>query len=214
MAIAAGYAIAHALDPGSLGRERLEIRVLFFVTAVVCCLGGGVALVVASRMSRGFVSTGDLVIGALLTAVLATPLIVGRAKGLAAAVATFAAAAAVSFAVILGYWVPSLEPDNHRVAAAAIREKFGDGPYVLYGHDGSDPMLFNLRAIAPEVRDEARLAQVLRERPGTIVIAQTKNKREPPPIPPGLHKHLELVVGDEGMVFRIYALPDVRPHTN
>jgi 4-amino-4-deoxy-L-arabinose transferase-like glycosyltransferase len=213
MAVAVGYAIAHALDPASRERERREVRVLFYLTAAVCCFGG-VALVVASRISRGYITTGDLLMGGLLTAVLAIPLIVGRARGLAAAVPTFAGAAAVSFALIMGYWVPSLEPDNHRVAAAAIREKFGDGPYVLYGHDGSDPMLFNLRAVAPEVRDEARLAQVLRERPRTIVIAQTKNKVEPPPLPPGLQKHLELRVGDEGMVFRIYALSGVSPQTN
>jgi 4-amino-4-deoxy-L-arabinose transferase-like glycosyltransferase len=216
MAVAVGYAIVHALNPATRERERREVRALFYLTAGVCCFGG-IALVVASRITRitrGYIVTSDMVMGALLTVVLAVPLIVGRARGLAAAVPTFAGAAAVSLAVIMGYWVPSLEPDNHRVAAAAIRQKFGDGPYVFYGHDGSDPMLFNLRAVAHEIRDEPQLAQVLREQRSTVVIAQTKNNVEPPPLPPGLQKHLELRVGDEGMILRIYALRGVSPPTN
>jgi hypothetical protein len=37
-----------------------------------------------------------------------------------------------------------------------------------------------------------------------VVIAQTKNNRPPPPIPPQLKQVAEFDPGDEGMTFRIY----------
>jgi len=205
-AISIGVVVADALAQDRFKKLRWTFGLLYYLTAAVCCFGG-VAMLAGARMDRGFIQTSDLVIAGLASIAAAAPWVVLRKKGLAPAVVAFSGAIALIFLLLFAWWLPTLHADNHRTAAAAIRQKFGDGPYVLYGHDGSDPLLFNLRAVAPEIRKQEDLEQLFRNRPETIVIAQTKNKREPPPVPPDLQKHLELEVGDEGMVFRVYSRP-------
>jgi 4-amino-4-deoxy-L-arabinose transferase-like glycosyltransferase len=202
--ISIGVVIADATSGNAPFGMRRTFSVLFLLTAAVSCFGG-VAMLAAARTERGFIQTSDLIIAAMVTAVAASVWVVWRKKGLAWAVLAYAGSVAAIFLIMFSWWLPSLHEDDHRSAAAAIRQRFGDGPYVLYGPDGSDPLLFNLRSVVPEIREQSQLAEVLRERPGTIVIAQAKNNREPPPVPAELEKRLELPVGDEGMVFRVYS---------
>jgi 4-amino-4-deoxy-L-arabinose transferase-like glycosyltransferase len=203
-ALALGYAAAHALADGSPPHDRRLFRWLFDLTLAVSC-GAGIAVIAGARSERGMIQTHDLLIAAALTVIIAAVVWVRWRRGLGAGVAAYALAAAIAFTAIFGFWIPTTNPDNHRAAAQAIRAQFGDGPYVLYGQQGSEPMLWNLRSVVPEIRTQEELADVLRQQPGTVVIAQTKNNRPPPPLPPNLEKRLERRVGDEGMVFEVYA---------
>jgi 4-amino-4-deoxy-L-arabinose transferase-like glycosyltransferase len=203
-AVAMGYAVAHGLDEGSPGQDRRLFRWLFDATLGWSCMVG-VAILVGARRERGFLQTWDLIVAGVVTVMAVAVVVVPRRRGLTAAVAAYAVFAAVTSVLVFGYWEPTTEPENHRAAGEAIRGRFGDGPYVLYGPDGSDPLLWNLKSVVPEIRTEKRLLEVLRERPETVVIAQTKNNRGPPAVPVELEKRLELRVGDEGMVFRVYS---------
>jgi hypothetical protein len=66
------------------------------------------------------------------------------------------------------------------------------------------PLVWNLRALIREVKTSEALVDVLRQAPRTVVIAQVKNNRQPPPLPPGLTERQTLETSDEGNVLHVY----------
>jgi len=159
-----------------------------------------------ARQQNGFLQTQDLVVIILLFAAVLAAASMGRRNGLAAAVACYAAGLSLCLAVMFGRWLPSLHRVTHRTIAADLREAFPEGGYRFYGRDPSFPLIWNLRQVVPTVDSEEALNRTLAEAPQIVVIAQTKNNRPPPPIPPQLKQVREFESGDEGMTFRIYRL--------
>jgi hypothetical protein len=153
----------------------------------------------------------DLAMIALLVAALCATLSIGRRYGWIAALRTYMVGVALAFAVVFGRWRPSLPIVTHRTVAADLLEHFGDRPFTFYGRDPSFPLLWNLRRIVPTSPDLRSLEERLDRAAETVVIAQTKNNRPPPQIPPRLQEWGEYPTGDEDMVFRIYILPPRSP---
>ena len=61
-----------------------------------------------ARAEQGMVRTFDLIVAAAMTVLTAIPLVVQRIKGLRWAVASFAASVAVVFAILFGFWLPTI----------------------------------------------------------------------------------------------------------
>ena len=89
-----------------------------------------------------------------------------------------------------------------------MRPRSGD-PWASYVPDEAMP--WNLRRVVPTSPDLRALEERLDRAPDTVVIAQTKNNRPPPQIPPRLQEWGEYPTGDEDMIFRIYILPPPPP---
>ena len=165
-----------------------------------------------ARHSRGSVGPLDFGVMGLIILAATITAVVWRARGLGAGVAALIAGLGVGFAVMIGYWIPSLQGVSHRTAAATLRGSFGDRPYVFYAKDPSFPLIWNLRTVVPCLPTAAELEQALAARPTTVVIAQTKNNRPPPPIPSGLTEAAHFDIGDEKMTLRVYVKVDqLRP---
>src|SRR5205085_517936 len=79
--------------------------------------------------------------------------------------------------------------------AAELTARYGDGPYPFFGPNESMPLVWNLRDIIRETPTPQELDAVLRTAPDTVVIAQVKNNKEPPPLPPQLHERGRLNAG-------------------
>jgi len=94
---------------------------------------------------------------------------------------------------------------THRTIAADLLRSFGDRPLRFYGRDPSFPLVWNLHRVVPVSPSPAALEKALAENPQTVVIVQTKNNRQPPPIPPELKHVGQFDPRDEGMTFGIYA---------
>jgi 4-amino-4-deoxy-L-arabinose transferase-like glycosyltransferase len=199
---------AYALHRGLTGspRDAQTLRRVIAVTIALALLAPAGVYAVA-RIDRGFLQTIDLLLAVILLAAAVGAASLMRRHGPAAGAAGLALGTALAFAVTFGRWEPSLESVTHRTIAAELRGAFGDGPYVFYGKDSSLPLVWNLRTVIPECKTPDELQAQLLKDPGTVVIAQTKNKRKPPPVPPELRELRRLETGDDGMVFQIYALP-------
>lgn len=201
LAMLTAYAVHRGL--GADARERATVSWVVAATLVVALLSPG-AVVWAGRHERGVIWPLDLALCAILLAGTVGSVSLWRKNGLLAGVLGMVAAVAIAFAVTFGRWLPSLEPVSHRTIAAELRSKYGDGPYAFYGPNESMPLVWNLRALIREVKTSEALVDVLRQAPRTVVIAQVKNNRQPPPLPPGLTERQTLETSDEGNVLHVY----------
>ena len=102
------------------------------------------------------------------------------------------------------WWLPTLYPTSPRTAAAAIRQRFGDGPYCFFGTNHSLPLVWEMRGHIPVAESPAELAQFAREHPSIIAIAQEKNDVTPPPPPAGFIER-DPPVAVEEQRFHLYA---------
>jgi 4-amino-4-deoxy-L-arabinose transferase-like glycosyltransferase len=199
---------AYAVHVG-LGEDPARRRALAWVmgATLACSILAPLGVWWAARHQRGFLQTLDLaMIVVVLTGALGAASLLKR-QGLAAGTFAYAAAVALAFAVMFARWIPSLDRVNHRTIAADLRDSYGDGPYVFYAKDPSYPLVWNLRSIVPLARTQPELVRLLARNPDTAVIAQTKNRIDPPPVPASLEEQERFHVGSEGMAFRIYAIP-------
>lgn len=201
LAMLAAYALHRGL--GADARYASAARWTLGLTLAVSLLAP-VGVYLHARHQRGFLETLDLALVALLLAGVVGAISLFRRHGLSAAAVGYAAGVAMAFAVAFGRWLPSLEGISHRTIAADLRGAFAGGPYTIYGKDPSLPLAWNLRCVTPTAPDEGALRGVLDREPRTVVIGQTKNNRQPPPIPGRLQLWREFPTGEEGMIFRIY----------
>jgi 4-amino-4-deoxy-L-arabinose transferase-like glycosyltransferase len=201
LAMLAAFAVYKGLQAGT--REARAANWVIGIT-IVASFFAPVGVYWFARHQNGFLQTLDLVVIVLLLSAVLAAASLGRRHGLGAAVAAYAAGLSLCLAVMFGRWLPSLHRITHRTVAADLREAFPDGGYRFYGRDPSFPLIWNLRQVVPTVDSEEALRRALNDAPETIVIAQTKNNRPPPPIPPQLKQVREFESGDEGMTFRIY----------
>jgi hypothetical protein len=207
MAMLAAYALHRGLgvDPKYAQAARWTLGLTLAVSLLA-----PVGVYLHARHQRGFLETVDFALVVMLLAGAVGAISLFRRHGLAAAVLGYAAGVAMALAIAFGRWLPSLEGISHRTIAGDLRGAFADGPYAFYGKDPSFPLIWNLRGLTPTAPDEAKLAAALERDPRTVVIAQVKNGRQPPPIPGRLQLWREFPTGDEGIVFRIYIDADAR----
>jgi 4-amino-4-deoxy-L-arabinose transferase-like glycosyltransferase len=201
LAMLAAYAVWRGLE-GDARDARVAGWVLGITIAV--SLLAPVAVYVVARQVRGFLETLDVIVILLTLAAGIGAGSVGLRHGLGAAVAAYAGGLALCFAVMLGRWEPSLQPVTHRTIAADLLRSFGDRPLRFYGRDPSFPLVWNLHRVVPVSPSPAALEKALTEKPQTVVIVQTKNNRQPPPIPPELKHVGQFDPRDDGMTFGIY----------
>jgi 4-amino-4-deoxy-L-arabinose transferase-like glycosyltransferase len=201
LAMLAAYALHRGL--GADAKYASAARWAVGLTLAVSALAP-VGVYLHARHQRGFLETLDLALVALLLAGVVGAISLFRRHGFSAAAVGYAAGVAMAFAVAFGRWLPSLEGVSHRTIAADLRGAFAGGPYAFYGRDPSFPLIWNLRALVPTSPDEGKLQSALQRDPATVVIAQVKNNRQPPPIPGRLQLWREFPTGEEGMIFRIY----------
>ncbi len=196
---------AYAVHRG-VGVDPAERRTVAWVVGVtlVVALATPLAVLWAARHERGGVQHLDVAFCVILLTGTVAAISLARRNGTGVAVAGMIGAVAVAFAVMFGRWLPSLEPVNHRTVAAELRARFGDGPYAFYGPNESMPLVWNLRSVIHEAPTAGELAAVLRGAPETVVIAQVKNNRQPPPLPPGLTERVRLDTGSEGNMLHVY----------
>ena len=204
LAMLCAYAVHRALVGDE--RERRVVQAVVVAT-IALSLPAPIAVYLAARRERGFLQHVDLATITVLVAALCATLSIGRRYGWIAAFRTYLVGVAFAFAVVFGRWWPSLPIVTHRTVAADLLGHFGDRPFTFYGRDPSFPLLWNLRRIVPTSPDLRSLEERLDRAAETVVIAQTKNNRPPPQIPPRLQEWREYPTGDEDMVFRIYILP-------
>jgi 4-amino-4-deoxy-L-arabinose transferase-like glycosyltransferase len=203
LALLAAYAVRRGLQGGADARAAGWVMAITLAVSLLTPIG----VYWLARHERGFLQTLDLVVIVLTLAVGLASVSVGRKQGLGPAVACYAGGLALCFAVMIGRWRPSLEQVTHRTIAAELEEAVDDRPIRFYGRDPSFPLVWNLHRVVPVCNSPEALQKELWENPQTVVIAQTKNNRPPPPIPPELKKIAEFDPGDEGMIFNIYVIP-------
>lgn len=185
--------IAHLLMrwPDDLGSW---VRWIFACMLMLAFLGGFAAPMTA-HFATGSVRPGDIVVGGmLLVAATIIALLTTRRRHILAGIMTMMLAVCVLMPVLIGYWIPSLTKTSSREVANQIRSAFGNGPYVYYGENRSLPLCFNLRATIPGV-ETGKLDQSTK--PGTIVIAQTKNDTAPPPLPWNYLREMSIRTDDQ-----------------
>jgi 4-amino-4-deoxy-L-arabinose transferase-like glycosyltransferase len=196
---------AYAVHRG-LGVDAAERRAVAWVVGITLAVAlvTPAAIIWAARHERGGVQHLDVAVCVILLTGAVAAISLGRRNGTGVAVVGMIGAVAVALAVTFGRWLPSLEPVNHRTVAAELRAHYGDGPYAFFGPNESMPLVWNLRSVIREAKTADELAAVLSRSPDAVVIAQVKNGREPPPLPPQLTERARLDTGSEGNVLHIY----------
>ena len=150
-------------------------RNVLLVTVIACALAAP-GVVVAAKLVRGHLLQRDMAPAAAALVLTAAVTVAWRRWGADAGARTFAAAIAAAFAV-LSAWAPTLTPDSPRSAAAVLRARYGDGPYVFHGGE-SLPLVFHLRSIIPVTRTPEELAA--HGAGAAPVVIQRLDERNPP----------------------------------
>jgi 4-amino-4-deoxy-L-arabinose transferase-like glycosyltransferase len=161
----------------------------------------GVAVPVIAHRARGDVRPPDIFVSVALVLLAVLTLALWRRQGRSALALPILLLPAV-MPGLLGRWMPSLARQDHRTLAAVIRAGAGPGPYCFYGPNESFPLIFTLQSIIPQYGTEDALRSALSREPRLIVIAQTKNRTNPPPVPEGLSQVVEQRMEDQ--VVRVY----------
>lgn len=150
------------------------------------------AILVTARLLAGRVSGADRMLGVVIALLLACVIAIRWRAGLAVGAAAYVAAVLVVFVPVVGLWMPSLEQDDSRHVAREISTRFGAGPYCFYGPNYSLPLCFYLRATIPQVKTAEDLQTLAAREPRVVVIAQTKSRFTPPPMPPGFEQEIQI----------------------
>jgi len=201
LAMLAAYALCRGLASGS--KEAPLVRVVVGITFAISLLSPIAVFVIGRYQHEPFKLIELILIAVMFAAIIAT-LIFARRQGATAGAAIYAAGLAVIFAIVQGWWLPSLNLVHHREIAAQLRNAYGNRPYAYYGKDFSLPLIWNLRQTIPLSETADELNQKLDKAPETVVITQFKNGREPPNVPARLQKTAEYETGNEDALFRIY----------
>ena len=188
--ILTGWVIDQALEWPRLEGGRVPFALL--VATVAVALLAVPAIIVVSRYLVGNVRPSDQALATAIAATILLAAMIWWRIGTEAAAAVFVGAVAAVLAVAVGAWMPSLEKTDTRTVADEVRGHFGAGPYCFYSN-GSLALCFNLRTVIPQANTPQELEAIVRHEPRTVVIAQTKAKSVPPPIPPNLVSELTLL---------------------
>jgi 4-amino-4-deoxy-L-arabinose transferase-like glycosyltransferase len=174
------------------------------VATAIALLAMGIAVVVIAQKALGRVRGGDIFYAAVLAALSGLTLAMWARRGRIALAMPILILPIVT-PPLLGRWLPSLSPTDHRTLADGIKQKAGRGPYCFYGRNESFPLVFTLAAIVPKYDAPQKLADALAREPRLIVITETKNDVRPPPLPTDLNKVLDQSLEDQ--IVRVYVGP-------
>lgn len=173
-----GWLLDQSLKPDA-GKEGLLVRRIWAVTAFLFGFAAP-GLIVAGKMDRGYIQPADVVVTVLLAAMLAAVWLVFRARGVEAAMKTFAVGTAAAMFVVVGLWAPSLNPLNCRTIVPQLEARYGDGPFAFAGKEDL-PLVFHMRRIVPVVRSESEVAELGTRRPRFVVIEPISGTNRPRP---------------------------------
>ncbi|MBC8108486.1 MAG: glycosyltransferase family 39 protein [Anaerolineae bacterium] len=199
LALIAGWWIDRATRVEQTHPARAIGRLIVIITSVVLAICA-LALPLAAQRLRGDIITTDLVI-AIVLLLAATIVVLLTKRNLAAGLTAFSIAGAICLSAIIGFWWPTTETQSPRTVAAQIRA-IGPGPYCFFGENFSLPLVYNLRSIVPQARNARELTQLMSDHPNLLIIAQTKSKVAPPPVPIGCETVGEIFMKDQK--FEIY----------
>jgi 4-amino-4-deoxy-L-arabinose transferase-like glycosyltransferase len=177
------------------------MRVILICTVGVAPLAA-VAIPVIGRIARGGkVWSIDFVLAAAVLMAFAAVLWLARRRGMVAAVAGGALSGAALLSTAEALWLPNVDPDDARVAAAYVRRDVAPAPLCFYKANISLPLCFDLKQAIPIYRTDEELARARVERPGLVVVSVAKPERAPPP-PPGMAPFGRRIhVGEVGYTF-------------
>lgn len=150
---------------------------------VAACALAVPSVILAGRLVRGNVAAQDLALAAAISIALAATLLVARRRGTVAASVTFATANVSVFLLVFAMWAPSLQPDNARTIADAIRARYSDGAPLAFVQREDLAIVFYFRRVIPVTRTDADLADLAARTPGLVAIQRlTPGHPDPTPL--------------------------------
>jgi 4-amino-4-deoxy-L-arabinose transferase-like glycosyltransferase len=180
---------------------------------LICTLGvaplAAVAIPVLGRIARkGSMLPIDFIVAAGVVVAFAVVHWLAKRRGMIAAIVGGAVGGATLLSVADAWWLPNVDPDDARVAAAYIQREIAPAPLCFYKANISLPLCFDLKQAIPIYRTDEDLARARVERPGLVVISVAKPERAPPP-PPGMAEYGQRIhVGEVG--YKFYRSADAR----
>ena len=171
-------------------------------------IGSGLAIpgvLIGTRITLGRIGPLDLALAALIAAALANVWLVYLRRGPYPGMMAYLAALLLVFVPAVSIWMPRMERENSRDVARQIQSRFGPGPYCFYGPNYSLPLCYNLRTTIPQVRSAGELELLSSREPRLVVIAQTKSRWAPPPVPVEFEQQAPPIVAP-GQLFQVYRL--------
>ena len=172
-----GWLLDEALKEGSALRKPASV--LWGLTVVGAALAP-VGVLVGAPIVRGHLIAADGVVTAFLLAAVAVVALAYRARGLEAALQTFAAGTAVAVFVLMALWAPTLHPVDTRQIAAALHERYGNGPYAFLGKEDL-PLVFHMKRIIPVARNQGEIEGLAGRRPPVVFIEPISGTNRPRP---------------------------------
>jgi 4-amino-4-deoxy-L-arabinose transferase-like glycosyltransferase len=196
LAVLAGWLIDCAIS-GLEPHEKLSHSLLNW-TAIVG-IAVSIGLPVLARQMRGSIAPIDVIVA--VTGVVGCGVILRFSKSPQRQCVSFAATGVVLITLVVQVWMPSLRTSDPRTVAAQIRA-LGEGPYCFYGENLSLPLVFCVGQTMRQIGSPQELSDQIARSPSTIVVAQTKSGRSPPPVPAGLERAVEIRTAEQ--TFEVY----------
>lgn len=126
-------------------------------------------------------------------------------SGLGSAIAAMLVIVTGMMPLILGLWLPSIEPHNARDSASEIRQVFPNSKFIFLGDNPSFTLCFYLREIIPTARTNDEL--LARSAPGLVAIAVTDTKLPPPRLPAPFALRLRVEESKQSLALYEYGAP-------
>lgn len=145
------------------------------------------AMLWASRHFFGAIRHNDKILAGFAAGLLFVVFLLRWNRGRTAAVWAYLVGCMILFPLLVGSWLPDLQPDDSRAIARQIRDTFGDGPYVAYGPNVSLALCFNLRSEIPVAHTAGQLLKDIAAEPDLVVIVQSKSQSATAPALPATY---------------------------
>ncbi|QOV89040.1 metallophosphoesterase [Humisphaera borealis] len=151
------------------------------------CLGGAIAIPFAASTERGTLGWADAAaVGGLVLLVAALFWLRVRLRSTpAAGIYRTVVASGVAVTLLVGLWLPTLQPINARSMSRLLTDQFGPRQYCFYG-TGDPALAYSLRRSAPVLSQREQLEELLVREPRTVVLLIGDNSQSLPGLPTGL----------------------------
>ena len=202
LAILTGWLVAEATRPGGDRRAAATVRVVLTMTLVGFALAALALPVLVRRFARGDVSTLDVSVAAAIV-IGSIAILWLKRRGLTIAMAGFSALVALMMPLIMGAWVPTLQPPRAKQNAAELmRLSRGSMAFCFWGDNVSIPLVFELRTIVSKVMTERELEARHSSAPDLLVLSITRPARPAVSLPAGWERIAQM--NDEERTLEVY----------
>ena len=189
LAILTGWFVAEATRSGADARSAGTIRVLLRVTLALAVVAALAAPPLVRRFARGEVLSGDLLLAGAIVVGCIVVWQLQRRRRTGAAMIAFALFVALLMPIAQGAWVSTLFPTNSRVVAQRLqRLSNGRAEFCFWGENVSIPLVFELRAVVPWVKEPQELSDLAANEPDVLVLSLSRSARPAPQLPIGWEK--------------------------